>query len=254
MKRSSVIIIGFSIYLTAFVSACGSKSDTTPVNCDKTLLTTIENFQVWKLNNSKAVVFNAKMTIDADGSPNAYCPDNKGLDFTANAGKPGNWFGIVTDSNGKPVIQKNSDPTPGCYVSPTTLVDKTLSKENPLKYVNSEKIPFIALPPELLILGNIRIGDFAYVYNTKNKKASFAIFADGGPRKKLGEGSVFLAEQLGINKSPRNGGTGKGIIYIIFPRSGKGNGTLRTPDEINSLGQAELNKIGGAAIIDCLQI
>ena len=38
-----------------------------------------------------------RFTADADGSPRAYCPGNKGLDFTANAGKEGHWYGVVTD-------------------------------------------------------------------------------------------------------------------------------------------------------------
>jgi hypothetical protein len=42
------------------------------------------------------------------GAPNAYHPEDKGLDFLANAGKTGNWWGIVTEDgtpSGKPVVQ-----------------------------------------------------------------------------------------------------------------------------------------------------
>ncbi len=220
--------------------------------CEKILLVTIENFKVWNLNNGAAIVFKAKMAIDADGSPHAYCPGNKGLDYTANAGRPGNWYGVVTDDEGHPVIQKNWDPYPGCYVSPTTMVNKSLPNSNPLKYCNSEEIPFIALPAKVQVLGHIKIGDMAYVYNTKNKKGTYAIFADGGPAGKLGEGSIYLADKLGINKSPRNGGAKDGIIYFIFPGSGIGNGTLRTEEEIRKDGDKEFRKIGLETILDCL--
>ena len=230
-----------------------SKATVPEISCEKTLLTTIENFKVWKFNNSQVIAFQAKLAIDADGSPKAYCPGNKGLDFTANAGKPGNWYGVVTDNTGNPVIQKDTDPCPGCYVSPTTLNDKKLAKENPLKYLNSEQIPFIALPSEVTKAGNIKIGDFAFVYNSKNGKSCFAIFGDGGPKGKLGEGSVFLADRLGVNSNPRNGGVSEGIIYLVFPGTGEGNGYLRTLEEINSNGKAALEKSGGMPIIDCLK-
>jgi len=222
-----------------------------PVRCEKTWLTTIENSKVWKLQQG-AIVFKAKMAIDADGSPRAYCPDNRGLDYTANAGGPGNWYGIVTNERGEPVIQKDTDPCPGCYVSPTTLSDKMLPKDNPLKYCNSEKIPFIVLPKKVLDLGGIRIGDLAYVYNTNNRKSCFALFADGGPAGKLGEGSIYLAEQLGIRSNPRSGGASEGIIYLVFPRSGKGNGYMPALEEIDQMAARELQKLGGKGIIECL--
>lgn len=225
-----------------------------PDSCVKTLLTTIENFKVWKLERGGAIVFKAKLAIDADGSPRAYCPGNKGLDYTANAGKPGNWYGVVTNSHGDPVIQQSTDPFPGCYVSPTTLSDKNLPKDNPLKYCNSEEIPFIVLPKKVLDLGGIRIGDLAYVYNTKNKKDCFALFADGGPGGKLGEGSIYLAKTLGINSNARSGGTTDGIIYVVFPQSGKGNGFLRSLEDIEQSASAELIKIGGKSIIGCIDL
>ena len=224
-----------------------------PLNCSKKLVATIGGDKIWKLDSSKTICFTAGMFIDADGSPNAYCPDNKGLDYTANAGKPGNWFGIVTDADKEPILQKAGDPKPGCYVSPTSLADKTLAAANPKKYVDAETIPYIALSPKVLSAGGVKIGDMAYVVNTANGKHSYAIFADVGPKDEAGEGSIYLAQQLGIpNTSPRNGGAEKDIVYIIFPGSGKGNGYLRTIAEINAVAEAELNKIGGAAVVDCL--
>jgi hypothetical protein len=253
-NSSSITDVKKSEISTTFQNSNIVSPDKVPeISCEKTLLTTIENFKVWKFNNLQVIAFQAKLAIDADGSPRAYCPGNKGLDFTANAGKEGNWYGVVTDNNGNPVIQNNGDPSPGCYVSPTTLNDKKLAKENPLKYVNSEQIPFIALPSEVIKPGNIRIGDFAFAYNVKNGKSCFAIFADGGPKGKLGEGSIFLADKLGVNSNPRNGGASDGIIYIVFPGTGKGNGYLRTLEEINSIGKAEMDKLGGMQLIDCLK-
>jgi hypothetical protein len=64
------------------------------------------------------------MAIDADwangqtGGVPVYAPRGftpSPLDFLANAGEPGNWFGVVTDTNrpdGRPVKQKDGDPAP----------------------------------------------------------------------------------------------------------------------------------------------
>ena len=47
------------------------------------------------------LVFESRLRIDADGAPNAYGPaGTEPLDALANAGHPGNWWGIVTDDAG----------------------------------------------------------------------------------------------------------------------------------------------------------
>ena len=93
-----------------------TSTPTIPVNCGKSSITTFGGINVWKLDSSKTICFKAGMAIDADGSPNAYCPDNKGLDYTANAGhpaangEPADWFGVVVDAQKNPVVQKAGDP------------------------------------------------------------------------------------------------------------------------------------------------
>jgi hypothetical protein len=221
--------------------------------CGKQVLKRIGGTDIYQLDSSKTICFKTGMFIDADGSPNAYCPDNKGLDATANAGGPGNWYGIVTDQAKKPVLQQAGDPHPGCYISPTSLADKNLAATNPLKYVDAEKIPYIALPGALLTAAGIKLGDFAFVKNKATGKSSYAIFADGGPGGKIGEGSIYLAQQLGIpNTSPRNGGATGDILYIVFPGTGMGNGTLRSLEAIQQEGQKALDRLGGDAFVDCL--
>ncbi len=222
-------------------------------DCNLTYLTTIENFDVYTHNPSGAIIYRAKFAVDADGSPRAYGPNDSGLDWTANAGYPGNWWGIVTDINGDPIIQGPGDPYPGMYVSSTSLVQSGYSNSNPLRYVDSENIPFIALPSALLSLANISLGDLVYVRNTITGLTSFAYFVDGGPSGKLGEGSMFLASAIGLNNSPKTGGTSQPIIdYVVFPQSGLGQGTHLTLSQINSMGQTELTAAGGSSLPNCL--
>ena len=187
---------------------------------------------VWHLPNSQAFFFVSGMSIDADGAPNAYSPDDTGLDELANAGTPAHWDGIVADLQGNPLIQQEGDPSPGSYISCTSLSDKTKKFNDPTGYVDASKIPYVALPAEVANRGGARLGDFAFVMNLRNGKSSFAIYADIGT---LGEGSVALANALGIPSNARRGGVADGILYLLFP--GSGNLRPRTLGEIQSGGE-----------------
>ena len=83
-----------------------------------TPLRTIGGVNVYTTAPFEAVIFEGGMMVDADGSPQAYHPppdERKGLDNLADAGEPGNWWGIVTDNgkgSGNPVVQGSNDPAP----------------------------------------------------------------------------------------------------------------------------------------------
>ena len=188
-----------------------------------------------------AVFFTSGMRIDADGAPNAYGPHNTGLDYTANAKNGDTWVGVATDSSGNPVVQR-SGRYKGLYVSQTTLRKAGASATSPQAYVNAARIPFIALPADFSQQFGVSLGDLAVVVNTANRKRAYAIFADVGPNGKIGEGSIALAKALGIDAKPRSGGVSGGISYLIFPKSGLGQGRLRTPGEINASGSRSFKR------------
>lgn len=245
MHFKNIILIAFTLFL---IPALKSQ-----VVCNFTHITTIENYKVYKHIPSGAILFRAKLAIDADGCPRAYGPNNSGLDWTANAGYTGNWWGVVTDVNGNPIIQGSGHPYPGMYVSTTSLVRSGYSNASPYRYVDSETIPYIALPTALRNLANISMGDLAYAKNINNGNSSYAYLADSGPANKLGEGSMKLASLLGINSNPRNGGTTSQIVdYVVFPQSGSGQGTHLTQSQIHSIGQSVLNAAGGLGLVNCL--
>lgn len=195
---------------------------------------------VWQLPYSEAFFFVSGMAIDADGAPNAYNLDDTGLDELANAGAPGHWNGVITDRKGSPLIQQESDPFPGYYISCTSLADETKEFTDPTRYVDASKIPYVVLPDDVAKRTGARLGDFAVVMNLRNGKSSFAIYADIGT---LGEGSIALADALGIWSDARRGGAADGILYVLFP--GSGNLRPRTIEEIQREGEKLLSQWDG---------
>jgi hypothetical protein len=195
---------------------------------------------IWQLPGSQAFFFVSGMTIDADGAPNAYHPNGTGLDDVANAGVPTHWDGIITDRDGHPLIQGESDPFPGYYISCTSLSNRRKRFTDPTAYVDAAKIPYVVLPNDLADHGGARLGDFAVVMNLQNGKWSYAIYADIGT---LGEGSIALADNLGMWPDARRGGQSDGILYLVFP--GSGNLQPRAIDEIQSEAEKLLQDWGG---------
>jgi hypothetical protein len=200
---------------------------------------------IWHVPGDTAFFYEAGMTIDADGAPNAYHPDNIGLDDLANAGAPGYWMGLAKGADGEPFVQGPNDPFPGYYVSATALADRTKAVNDPTRYVDASKIPFIVLPGAMAREIGARPGDFAVAFNQRNGQSSFAIFGDVGPSDRIGEGSVALAENLGIRSDARNGGARRGILFLVFP--GSGNGSPRSIEEINSEAAKLLQAWGGTS-------
>src|SRR5256884_9478706 len=76
-----------------------------------------------------SVTFAAGAQLDGDGAngqfgePPCYAPASykgKTLDILANAGGPGNWHGVVTDTgeeDGTPIVPGPGDPCPRAYAS-----------------------------------------------------------------------------------------------------------------------------------------
>ncbi|MEH2346999.1 MAG: glycoside hydrolase family 75 protein [Nostoc sp.] len=197
----------------------------------------IGEISILQANRESAFFYEAGMSINADGAPNAYHPADKGIDFLANAGYSDNWWALAVDKNGNPFIQDSTDPYPGYYVSTTALFDSGFAKQNPRRYVDSTKIPYIVLPGngDFREVTGVKLGDFAVVYNRNNEKIAFAIYADVGPRNQIGEGSIALSQALGndpLIRSKVRRGIPKDIVYIVFP--GSGNGQPRTISEIEA--------------------
>lgn len=177
-----------------------------------------------------AMCWRSGLKIDADGSPRAYHPDSKlGLDFLANAGHPGNWWGVACDDRGVPYVQSAQDPAPGFFVSTTSLYDPNYLARDPRRYVDSESVPYVTATRDMVRRG-ARTGDVAVVCYAG--RTCEAVVADVGPHP--GEGSIALANALKIPANPRHGGvSAPAVSFVLFcgssprpswPRSFAGDG------------------------------
>lgn len=168
-----------------------------------------------------AILFKAGMTIDADGAPNCYGPNNSGIDYTANGGDDtggDDWWGGPVDANGKPIKQKVYDPFPGMYVCATSHCDPRYTEDSQYRYINSEWIPFMVMPGSHSC--GAKPGDVCLCYNTQTGDNCYGIYADVGPSGKIGEASMRMAQALKISSDPKKGGTESKIIgYLLFKGS-----------------------------------
>ena len=206
---------------------------------------------VWQLKNASPndpFFYDCGVSIDFDGAPRCYAPIGTpgALDNLANAGHPGNWWGIVTHNgraSGNPIIQSGNppgQPEKDFYISPTSLVDKFFSEDDVRRYVDATKVPYVALPPRHLHGTGLSLGDICFSINVRNGRSYFSVFADSKNKPNLGEVSSRLADALGL-PSGRNGGTSSGVMFLVFPGSGIGQGSKPQDNDIQIIGKSLLS-------------
>jgi peptidoglycan hydrolase-like protein with peptidoglycan-binding domain len=202
---------------------------------EETVVRTIAGVRLIRLAGGQAVFFTSRMHIDADGCPQAYGPDNSGIEDNRNAQQSDGSFSpdvIVLNGNGHPVRQGPNDPAPGFFISMTALSDPDRQTRDPRKWVNALTVPYIVLPGGGV--GGAQAGDAALVIDRHTGTQVKAIVGDIGPRDETGEGSMFLAGRItGMSVdqiteqeartpesfiNPRSGGTEEHRFrYIAFP-------------------------------------
>lgn len=171
-----------------------------------------------EFGNDYIKIEGSQVEIDADGAngqhgqPPAYAPEGYGgpkpLDVLADAGSSGDWYGVVTDGSGNPIVQSQSEPCPGAYVSPTSLRLKQedgsfFPETDPMGYVDAATVPFLVICPELLDgVAPIVMGCRAVLTNTENNTTIEAVVADGGNTNEMGEISYAAAKALGNLGTP----------------------------------------------------
>jgi hypothetical protein len=190
--------------------------------------------RLYRQANNLAYAYETNYTaVDADGAPNAYHPNEIGLDALANAGYPhSSWWKdvLVVDPNhpSRPFVQRDG-PYQGYFVSMTSLRDPQGGRTDLDTYVDANRFPYVVLPTGFggPHMGPVaKTGDVGIATHLNSGRTSTFIVGDsgGGTDAKLGEGSIALFIYLGGQApNPRTGhGVPAGRIqYILFPGSRK---------------------------------
>jgi hypothetical protein len=175
------------------------------------------------------VFFTADGDIDADGAngqnggPAAYMEDNSGTEHLANGGMAiVNGKVICAEDWARQIVILGLDHEPkvfpgGIIASKTWYRHLDKAVDDPTAYVDAETVPYIVVPPLIRdrTVGVVR-GCKARV--TRGDSTVDCVVADLGPRKKIGELSIAAARAIGLNPSPRNGGTDEPeLFYELWP-------------------------------------
>lgn len=214
-----------------------------------TPITSVNNTSIYKKQGNNAFFYQSSLFVDASGALKAFHQNSSlALAELTTAGQPGNWWGLVTDNgkeNGTPIIQKETDPAPGYYVSTTALFYANRPTTDPRKYVNSTVVPYIGLPEEVRTKTGAKLGDFVAVINKKTGAVSYGILGQISGAQTVGSGSITLARKVGANSNPKAQVSSDQIVYLVFP--GSGNGKPRTLFDIRMKGAALLRSFGGGS-------
>ena len=200
-------------------------------------------------NDDGVAFYLSKMAIDADGSPNAYHPvESKGLDALSSAGFGKSCNVLVCKVEGQPkqgYVVTPDGPFAGFFASMSTLNDPNKKREDHTRYVSATHVPYVAVANSVAKKLKLAPGDLAYAVNLKNGERSGAIFADIGTENTLGEASIALAEKLKVPSSPKTGGAGYQIFYVVFPNTAASPKWPRNVDELVKTATEKFDKWGG---------
>lgn len=181
------------------------------------------------INADGSYTFHAGMQIDGDGangqsSDPVYAPKGWGdtLDYLANAGGPGDWYGIVTDTgeaDGEPVVQGPNDPAPGAYISATSYEHDGFDRTDPRRYVDANAVPYFVIPSHWRReAAGVVLGCRGEIRDSHTNVVIECGVFDFGPKSKTGEASIAAARLCGVPSSPKNGGTDeKRFTYTFWP-------------------------------------
>lgn len=167
----------------------------------------------------------APMACDGDGANGqsslpCYAPVGmKSLDLLENAGHPGNWWGILTNSLGHPIKQGPSDPAPCAYISTTSYQfgrypnGQTIPLYDVNRYLDAAQVKFIIVPKrfQLGVPGEV-LGCYCEVEH--DGRTVDGIVGDIGPD--FGEASMAMCRAFDPIATPRGSNIGT-CVYRIWP-------------------------------------
>jgi len=176
------------------------------------------------------IVTDLPLKCDGDGANGqtggvaCYVPAGSGLphlDLLANAGQPGNWWGLACDAGGNPFIQTATDPAPGAYISTTSYEIRfqpdgvtPRPANDPNRYLDAASVPFIVVPVAFIrgVPGLVKGCKCEVEYKGK---VVGALVGDIGPD--FGEFSLAVCRQFDPHASCHGTSIGSGVTVRVWP-------------------------------------
>jgi len=175
------------------------------------------------------VHFTADADIDADGAngqsgaPAAYKVDNSGSEALANGGMRTEAGRVIcAEPWARDIVILDADNQPkvfagGVIASMTWYRHPGKAMDDPTAYVDAETVPYMVVPP-LVVQRTAGIVRGCKARVTWRGRSVDCVVADRGPVNRIGEVSIAAARALGLNPSPRNGGTeAVEVQYELWP-------------------------------------
>jgi hypothetical protein len=148
---------------------------------------------------------------------------------------------VDSDGGGRAYVKyKDAEGQPELALSIYQTPEQIAAKI-PAEYPDPTVIPYVVLPKGFyekhtdVQLGDIVAACFnpghpvgkSTVFSPGDGRVAYGIYADQGgeytsagvEKNRIGELSMLLAQQLGINPDPSSGGTPNGVTYFVFPGS-----------------------------------
>ena len=223
-----------------------------------------------------------KLAVDADGAPDSYRLDGRGLSSTCDGvfaivngvaqhqkNNPANWrklcqeywaeakatkdyskvkiVGFAKNKFGEPLVQGAGDPLPGeAFVTTTTLTIPGTPDDTQRHYVNASEIPYVVLSGAYVAKYRLSLGDLVAVYRPRTGAVAYGVYADCCS---VGEASVRLHQDLGSNPIIMRNGVRRAtreiedrVVFIAL------TGTHTTPTLNASVWRAEIERKGKEAL------
>ena len=172
------------------------------------------------------------LAVDADGAPDSYLVNGRGLSYTCDgvfaivdgvvhtqkndklhwqdlctqhwneARATGRYAGVKivgfeTDAQGRPVVQAKGDPLPdAAFVTITRLTIPGTPAGAQRHYVDASEIPYVVLPPAYAASHHLKPADLVAVYRPSTGRVAYGVYGDCCA---LGEASVRLHVDLGAD-------------------------------------------------------
>lgn len=175
------------------------------------------------------VHFTADADIDADGAngqsggPPAYLANDHGSEMLENGGMGIKDCKVIcAEKWARDIVILGPDNEPkifpgGVIASMTWYRHLDKAMDDPSAYVDSETVPYVVVP-QMVVQRTAGIVRGCKARITWRGRSVDCVVADRGPANKIGEISIAAARAIGLNSSPRNGGTDEAeVLYELWP-------------------------------------